>query len=71
MKLWHRYLKAEENVTDVTKYPRESISVDERVSEDGSSKGVRTGRIAEPRGRPVKERKPPEYLNYYEIYGLC
>lgn len=30
-----------------------------------------TERITEHQGRPVRERKPPEYSKDYEVYGLC
>ena len=30
-----------------------------------------TGRITEPQGRPVRERRSPEYLKEYEVYELC
>ena len=30
-----------------------------------------TGRITEPQGRPVREKRPAEYLKDYEVYELC
>ena len=30
-----------------------------------------TGRITEPQGRPVREKRLPEYLKDYEVYELC
>ena len=59
------------NVADVKKYLRGDTTGDEQVAEDDSSEENNTGRITEPQGIPVRERRPPEYLNDYEVYELC
>ncbi|PFX26610.1 Uncharacterized protein K02A2.6 [Stylophora pistillata] len=59
------------NVADVKKYLREDTTADEQVAEDDSSEEDDTGRRTEPQGRPVRERRPPEYLKDYGVYELC
>ena len=59
------------NVADVKKYLREDTTGDEQVAEDDSFEEDNTGRITEPQGRPVRERRPPEYLKDYDVYELC
>ena len=59
------------NVADVKKYLRGDTTGDEQVAEDDSSEENNTGRITEPQGIPVRERRPPEYLKDYEVYELC
>ena len=59
------------NVTEVKKYLREADATGEQVAEDGVTEGDITGKTAEPRRRPTRERKLPDYLNDYEVYGLC
>lgn len=59
------------NVADVKKYVRGDTTGDEQVAEDDPSEEDNTGRITEPQGRPVRERRPPEYLKDYEVYELC
>ena len=58
-------------VADVKKYLRADTTGDEQVAEDDSSEEDNTGRITEPQGRPVRERRPPEYLKDYDVYELC
>ncbi|PFX12869.1 Retrovirus-related Pol polyprotein [Stylophora pistillata] len=58
------------NVADVKKYLREDTTADEQVAEDDSSEEDDTGRRTELQGRPVRERRPPEYLKDYEVYEL-
>ena len=50
------------NVTDVKKYLRGDTTGDEQVAEDDSSEEDNTGRITEPQGRPVRERRSPEHF---------
>ena len=59
------------NVADVKKYLRGDTTGDEQVAEDDSFEEDSTGRITEPHGRPVRERRPPEYLKDYDVYELC
>ncbi|CAH3165722.1 unnamed protein product [Porites evermanni] len=59
------------NVADVKKYLTGDTTGDEQVAEDDSSEEDNTGRITEPHGRPVRERRPPEYLKDYGVYELC
>ena len=59
------------NVADVEKYLREDTTRDEQVAEDDSSEEDNTGRITEPEGRPVRERRPPEYSKDYGVYKFC
>ena len=58
-------------MADVKKYLRRDTTGDEQVAEDDSSEEDNTGRITEPQGRPVRERRPPEYLKEYEEHELC
>ena len=55
-------------MADVKKYLRGDTTRDEQVAEDDSSEEDNTGRITEPEGRPVRERRPPEYLKDYGVY---
>ena len=59
------------NVTEVKKYLREADATDEQAAEDGVTEGDITGKTAEPRERPTRERKLSDYLNDFEVYGLC
>ena len=58
-------------MADVKKYLRGDTAGDKQVFEDDSSEENNTGRITEPQGRPVRERRPPGYLKDYEVYELC
>ena len=58
------------NVADVKKYLRRDTTGDKKVAEDDPFEEDDTGRITEPPGRPVKERRTPEYLVDYEVYEL-
>ena len=58
-------------MADVKKYLRRDTTGDEQVAEDDSSEEDNTGRITEPQGRPVRERRPPEYLKDYGVYEFC
>ena len=58
-------------MADVKKYLTGDTTGDEQVAEDDSSEEDNTGRIKKPQGRPVRERRPPEYLKDYGVYELC
>ena len=59
------------NVADVKKYLGGDTTRDEQHAEDDPTEEDNTRRITEPQGRPVRERRPPEYLEDYEVYELC
>ena len=58
------------NVTDVKKYLREAKTTEKQATGHDAIKESVTKRVAEPPGRPTRERKLPEYLNDYEVYRL-
>ena len=60
------------NVTDVKKYLREAATTAAERQATGhyAIEGGVTRRVAKPSVRPTTERKPPEYLNDYEVYRL-
>ena len=60
------------NVTDVKKYLREAetTAAERQATGHYAVEGGVTRRVAKPPVRPTTERKPPEYLNDYEVYRL-
>ena len=58
-------------MANVKKYLRGDTTGDEQVAEDDSNEEDNTGRIKEPQGSPVRERRPPEYLKDYGVYEFC
>ena len=58
-------------MANVKKYLRGVTNGGEQVAEDDSSEESNTGKITEPQGRPVRERRPPEYLKESEVYEPC
>ena len=58
------------NVTDVKKYLREAETTEKQATGHDAIEESVTKRVAEPPGRPTRERKPPEYLKDYDVYRL-
>ena len=58
-------------MANVKKYLRGDTTGDEQVAEDDSNEEDNTGRIKEPQGSQVRERRLPEYLKDYEVYEFC
>ena len=57
-------------MSDVKKYLRAGTPLEMNKSVKRTLPN-NTGRITEHQERPVRERKPPEYLKDYEVYGRC